>query len=409
MKFLHTSDWHLGKMFHEKSLLEDQEYVLNQILDVLINAEKKGKPYAALVVSGDIYDRAMPPAQATNLLNNFLVKATVSLPNLHIFMNSGNHDNSTRLSFCAELLEKHKIHLATDTKKITDPVIVEQAQEKVAFYQLPFLTPFSVSPDSSDFSQNSQGICRTQQELYNAACAKIIKTHKEKFADLPCVLNAHLYTLGSIPGNSERTNIGTAEQVDVSVFKDFTYGAFGHIHKYQICDKEKRCYYSGALLAYNFDDSPKTCMLDVELKSLNEKPLVKQIPFKPLHQISKITTKMENLIGTKTDFALINENKNNYVQVILTDNVMPTEAFANLKTVFPYLMMVTLKQQISERKNLSIQQRKEAINSHNPEKIFNQFIKDVYGDVSDKDSLDFFDEQRKIFTQEAANVEKTRG
>ena len=72
-------------------------------------------------------------------------------------------------------------------------------------------------------------------------------------------------------------------------------------------------------------------------------------------------------------------------------------------------MMVTLKQQISERKNLSIQQRKEAINSHNPEKIFNQFIKDVYGDVSDKDSLDFFDEQRKIFTQEAANVEKTRG
>ena len=104
MRFLHTSDWHLGKLFHEKSMLEDQKFMLDKIFEIMKQAAAKGEPYEALVVSGDIYDRAMPPSEAVSLLNSFLVKTTKELPELHIFMNSGNHDSATRLAYAAEFL-----------------------------------------------------------------------------------------------------------------------------------------------------------------------------------------------------------------------------------------------------------------------------------------------------------------
>ena len=408
MKFLHTSDWHLGKVFHEKVLIEDQKFVLDQILEILASAQKKDTPYAALVISGDIYDRAIPSAEATNLFNYFLVKAATIQPDLHIFVNCGNHDNAVRLSFCAEILEKHNIHITTDTKKITEPVIVTQADEKIAFYQLPFLTPFSITPKNDDLQteiSEEQNPCKTQQQLYEAACTQIIKSHKENFGNMPSVLNAHLYTIGSLVGKSERANIGTAEQVNVSVFKDFTYGAFGHIHKYQVCDKENRCYYPGSLLPYNFDDAPQTGMLEVEIKNSQEKPNVNRILFKPLHKIAKITAKMENLIGSNADNALIKENADNYVQIILTDEVMPTEAYANLKTVFPNLLLLS-QHQTNSHQNIMIEQRREAMQTKNPETIFNQFIKDIYGEQPDAEKAILFEEQKKIFIEQSANLFK---
>ena len=405
MKFLHTSDWHLGKLFHEKSLLEDQAFVLDQIFEIMKAAAAKGEPYAALVVSGDIYDRAMPPSEAVTLLNSFLVRLSAELPGTHIFMNAGNHDSAARLAYAAEILELHNIHIATNTKKITEPVILEDAASgdkgaRTAFYQLPFLTPLSV--ESADGEP-----CRSQQQLYEAACARIMTKHRETYGSMPCVLNAHLFASGSSVAASERTNVGTAEQVDVSVFKEFTYGAFGHIHKYQPCDKEKRCYYPGSLLAYNFDDNPENGMLEVEITAGTGAVSVTRIPLRPLHSIAKVTAEMQELIGAQADKALIKAHQDDYVQVILTDRVMPTEAFATLKPVFPHLLSV-LSQQLSHgQTNASIQERRDAIISNDPEKIFNQFMKDVYGERSDAElqADDLFQEQKKLFVEEAGRAE----
>ena len=396
MKFLHTSDWHLGKLFHEKSLVEDQDYVLNQIIKIVLDAENKNFPYSALVISGDIYDRALPPIEATTLLNNFLVKITNVAPELHIFINSGNHDSASRLSFAAEFLEKHNIHIKTDTKNIEKPVIIEQNSEKIAFYQLPFLTPLSI-PSGTDEKQN-----RTQEELYSAALPKISKAHKKNYGSMPCVLNAHLFVAETELGSSERTNVGTIEQVSASLFSDFTYGAFGHIHKYQPCDKEKRCYYPGSLLAYNFDDSPKTGILEVEITEENPNPSVKRIEFSPLHPISKIRAKMEDLIGSNADEKIIKENKNNYVQVILTDEIMPTEAFSTLKNVFPNLLSVIMEKTAKNSKPASaIEQRKRAIDSNDPEKIFEQFMSDIGEDIESE----LVQKQKEIFVKEANKTE----
>ncbi len=412
MRILHTSDWHLGKLFHEKSLIEDQAFMLDQILKTIKKAEIDGRPFSALIVSGDIYDRALPPSEAGTLLNDFLERATGENPGLHIFLNVGNHDSAARLSFAAGFLRKHNIHICTDTKNFTDALVIEENGEKVAFYQLPFLTPYSIE-DSSETGDSSvdagtgedgeEKFLRSQEELYSVACKKIIEAHKKNYGEgVPAVLNAHLFATGAAVAASERTNVGAVEQADISHFKDFTYCAFGHIHKFQPCDKEKRCFYSGSLLPYNFDDSPECGVLDVEIKNTTDVPSVKRILLKPLHPIANLTGQMKDFIGSEAKKTLIQENQNNYVQVILTDAVMPSEAFITLKSVFPNLLCVTMKEENLGGTNVSIKSRKEAIDSNDPEKIFCQFMKDLYGDVFDDSEL--FLAQKKIFLQKAGEL-----
>ncbi len=384
MRILHTSDWHLGKLFHEKSLIDDQAFMLDQILETIKGAASEGRPFSALIVSGDIYDRALPPSEAGTLLNDFLERATGENPGLHIFLNAGNHDSAARLSFAAGFLKKHNIHICTDTKNFTDAVVIEENGEKVAFYQLPFLTPYSIKDDSGVDENGEEKSLRSQEELYSVACKKIIEAHKKNYGEgVPAVLNAHLFAAGAAVAASERTNVGAVEQADISHFKDFTYCAFGHIHKFQPCDKEKRCFYSGSLLPYNFDDSPECGVLDVEIKKSTDVPSVKRILLKPLHPIANLTGQMKDFIGSEAKKSLVQENQNNYVQVILTDAVMPSEAFITLKSVFPNLLCVTMKEENLGGKTVSIQSRKEAIDSKDPEKIFCQFMKDLYGDVFD--------------------------
>ena len=422
MRILHTSDWHLGKIFHEYSLLEDQRHVLGQIIQTLKAAEEEKNPFAALVVSGDIYDRAVPTAEATTLLNDFLVQAANLFPNLHIFMISGNHDSASRLSFAASFLEKHNIHLATDTKNFTKPVIVEQNGEKAAFYQLPFLQSGSIQKkitknfeENSDSNNDENSIeksnkefdfepCRSQQSLFEEACAQIIENHKKNFGDLPAVLNAHLFTLGGIKNASERSNIGTAEQVDANIFKDFAYGAFGHIHKFQVCDKNHRCYYPGSLLAYNFDDDAESGMLDVEIKSKEEIPSVKRIFFKPLHKIVTLEGKFSDFINPQKNAETVKNNKDNFLQIILTDETLPTEPFARLKSIFPNLLVLSSKERATSKTNISLEQKEKAMKSNNPEEIFSQFLADLYGETEKSESRELFEQEKKLFLEESKNL-----
>lgn len=403
MRILHTSDWHLGKTFHEYFLIEDQRFVLNQILEVIKKAELEQNPFSALIVSGDIYDRAIPAAEATTLLSDFLTDLVEKFPYLHIFMISGNHDSASRLSFATSFLEKHNIHLATSTQKILEPIILEKDEEKVAFYQIPFLQPGSIKKENSD------EILRTQEELFFEICRQIDLTHSEKYKNLPSVLNAHLFTLGSVHSFSERSNIGTAEQVDVSIFKNFTYGAFGHIHKFQVCDKQHKCYYSGSLLPYNFDDSPESGMLDVEVKSKNEIPTVKRILFEPLHKIVTLEGKFSDFIDFEKNKKYLDEHKNDFLQIILTDEIEPREPFSKLKNIFPNLLVLSSKNRANSKMNFSIQKRKEAISSNDFGQIFTQFLNDVYGIQEDSNQIsdsELIKNEKELFEKEAKELER---
>lgn len=485
MRILHTSDWHLGKSFHEYFLIEEQHFVLNQILETIKKAELEKNPFSALVVSGDIYDRAIPPVEATTLLNDFLTDLVEKFPYLHVFMISGNHDSASRLSFATSFLEKHNIHLATSTKKILEPIVIEKNDEKVVFYQIPFLHSGEIPASSArmtnfanskmtnlesarmtdfansrmtnlesvemidfasaskidcenvgktdfenvendnmkDFqtdkmsncenkkktnSEQAEKILQTQEELFSEICNQIDLYHSKNYGNLPSVLNAHLFTLGSIHSSSERSNIGTAEQVDVSIFKNFTYGAFGHIHKFQVCDKEHRCYYSGSLLPYNFDDSAESGMLDVEIKSKNEIPTVKRILFNPLHKIATLEGKFDDFIDSEKNKKYLDEHKNDFLQIILTDEIEPHEPFAKLKNIFPNLLVLSSKSRANSKINFSIQKRKDAISSNDFGQIFNQFLNDVYGISEDTNQIlesELVKKEKELFEKEAKELE----
>lgn len=411
MRILHTSDWHLGKIFHGFSLVDDQKFALNQILEALENAEKEKNPFSALVVSGDIYDRAVPPAEASSLLSGFLTETSEKFPYLHIFMISGNHDSAARLSFAASFLEKHKIHLATDTRNFTECVLVEKKDEKsgaaeiVAFYQLPFLQPLSIKPAGEE---NPEKECRGQEELFREACFQIIEHHKKSLDGIPSVLNAHLFTLGSACGSSERSCIGNTEQVGSGIFKDFSYGAFGHIHKFQPCGQNRSCYYPGALLAYSFDDNPETGMLDVEIEP-SGKVHVQRILFKPLHRIAKIEGKFSDFADSQRNAEVVKNHKNDFLQIVLDDETEPSEPFARLKQIFPNLLLLSFKKHEENSSGISIQKRKKAINSNDFGQIFDQFWSDIYGNQNpDGGKPELVEAEKALFKKEADEMEKEK-
>lgn len=422
MRILHTADWHLGKVFYGYSLIEDQKFVLNQIFEELKKAEDEKNPYSALVISGDIYDRSIPPVEATELLNDFLTKTSENFLTLHIFIISGNHDGATRLSFASSFLAKHNIHITTDTKHFLEPMIIKdlQSEQKVAFYQLPFLHSGEISASSAEMtepksaemtisseanekkSEKNEEILRSQEELFSAACEQIINHHKKNYENMPSVLNAHLFTLGSNVEASERSCIGTAEQVNSSIFKDFTYGAFGHIHKFQVCDKNHHCYYSGSLLPYHFDDDEKSGFLDVEIKNAQEIPVVKRVLFKPLHKIAKLEGKFEDFITSGKNDEIVANHKADFLQITLTDEVEPKEPFARLKSIFPNLLMLSLKNRQNANSSFSMENRKKAIKSNDFGQIFSQFLNDVYGE---REESEIIKKEKQIFEEEAKKID----
>lgn len=382
MRFLQTSDWHLGKSLNGHMLLEDQKEILNQIIQQLQTAADEGKPYAAMLVPGDIYDRSIPPEEATDLLSDFLSQVKERFPELHLFICAGNHDSAPRLSFAADIFNKQNIHITGNTKNYKEPIILSEKngemEEKVAVYQLPYLYPRSIKNESDE-----ETYLYRQQELYEEACTHIFEAHNKNYGDIPAVLCAHLFTMGALTGGSERSNVGDTEQVSVDIFKGFTYGAFGHIHGYHVCDSEKRCFYSGAPLAYHVDDKPDTYMLDVVVNG-KDVPVVEKIQFQPLHPVVKFEGKIAEFTNLDKKWE---KYKNHYVYISLTDEVAIPNAHDLLRPVFPFLISAQPKERTYTGKKASIAERKNAVESKDINKIFLQFLKDVNENATEDDEL----------------------
>ncbi|MFA6855877.1 MAG: exonuclease SbcCD subunit D [Treponema sp.] len=428
MKFLQTGDWHLGKIFHEMSLIPDQQYFLSQITAELLNAQSKGEPYDALIVPGDIYDRSVPPSEAVTLLSTFLTKTYRTFSNLHIFMLSGNHDSANRLSFASQILADDNIHICTDTTHLTEPVLAGRGSGTVAVYQIPFLHPGEIRKKdeaaaavlsgkdgqqdlfSGQESFQSGGILHTQQELVSEAVSQIQEHHHKMYADLPAVVCAHLFTTSGRVSKSERSCVGTAEQVDADILSQFSYTALGHLHGVQKVGKKSNIWYSGAPLAYSFDDSPETFMLSVCIEKDNKKEtvLVNKIPFMPLHKVVRLEGPFEKFYGKDSDRQLISMNKENYVEIICTDNSVPENPMTLLRQNF-YNILSFRKQDLAEGgSTTTMENRRKVIESDSADKserLFDLFIHDVYGE-SVPSGKNYADE-RKLFLELARNYSWT--
>ncbi len=316
MKFFHLSDLHLGMRLKNFSLLEDQKHILDEILS-LAESERPD----AVVIAGDVYDRAVPSAEAVELFDDFLsALSEKGFPTLIIF---GNHDSPERVAFGSRLMKTSGIYLSPVYEGHAESVSFSDGFGTVRFHLLPFLKPSGVRrfyPDEEINSYTDAIRCAVSHMDIDAAERNVIVTHQ--------------FVTGASQSGSEEINVGGTDNVDASVFDAFDYVALGHIHGAQSVGRET-IRYCGTPLKYSF--SEKDQEKSVTVVEMREKGniAISVLPLHPLHDMREIRGTYNDLVLYKnyagTDTA-------DYIRAILTDEDEVPNAMARLREVYPNIM-----------------------------------------------------------------------
>lgn len=348
MKILHLSDLHIGLKLHNRDLAEDQRYVFRQI----IKRAKEQLPQA-IVIAGDIYDRAVPSAEAVDFFDWFISSMTEASPKSQIMIISGNHDSGSRLNVFRSVLQKRNIHMIgrppereADT---IEKVVVEDAYGPVNFYLLPFVKPSMVrkiigtDSDGRNFSYNTAFQKLLQRENINTSERNILVSHQ--FFLPPGKKETEIERM-----DSEIITVGNIDQIDGNVLEIFDYAALGHIHKpMRVGSAFYR--YCGTPMAYSVSEAGQE--KGAILVSLGEKGDIESqvLPLQPLHQVKVIEGSFHDVLKQGCD---------DYVTVVLTDkkDLDVIDMQQQIRYKFPNLLEIRRKQQVSfgKQKNLSQKQ-----------------------------------------------------
>ncbi|MGW6392648.1 exonuclease SbcCD subunit D [Streptomyces sp. NPDC055103] len=323
MRLLHTSDWHLGRSFHRVALLEAQAAFLDHLV-----ATVHAHQVDAVLVAGDVYDRAVPPLPAVELFDTALHRlAEAGVPTVMI---SGNHDSARRLGVGAGLIERAGIHLRTDPAGIGTPVVLTDAHGDVALYGLPYLEPALVREQLGAAKGGHEAVLAAAMDRVRADLAG-------RPAGIRSVVLAHAFVAGGAPSDSERDiTVGGVAAVPAGVFDGVDYVALGHLHGSQTLTPRVR--YSGSPLAYSFSeaDHRKTMWL-IDLGPGGADGAVRtaeRIDCPVPRPLARIRGRLDDLLA---DPALA-PHEQSWVEATLTDPVRPTEPMARLAERFPHTL-----------------------------------------------------------------------
>ena len=319
MKFIHLSDLHLGKRVNEISMLDDQAYILHQILEIADTEHPD-----AVVVAGDVYDKSVPSGEAVTLFDDFLVRlAKRRVPTLVI---SGNHDSPERLAFGNRLLDASGIHISPVYNGEIHPITLHDAYGPVQFWLLPFLKPVHVKrffPDETI-------------ESYTDACRAAI-SHMAVDPSVRNVLVTHQFVTGAATCESEELSVGGTDNVDASIFEGFSYVALGHIHGPQNIGSN-RIRYCGTPLKYSFSEANHHKSVTVVSLGETGEVRLQLCPLLPKHDLREIRGSFASV--TDPSF-YAGSARDDYLHVILTDEEDIPEAVGKLRQIYPNLMKLS--------------------------------------------------------------------
>ncbi len=320
MRLLHCSDLHLGKRVHECSMTEEQRHILKQIASIAVAQQVDG-----IIIAGDLYDKLVPSIEAVGLLDEFLTSLWEQ--HLPVYLISGNHDSPERLSFGTQLLEQNDVYLAGVFTGKAQHLSLQDAYGALELYLLPFIKPAVVR---SFYPEESI-------ETYEDA-VRVVLSHSDIDPQKRNVLVAHQFVTnnGREPerSDSETLSVGALDQVDVSLFDGFDYVALGHIHGPQKIGRET-VRYCGSPLKYSFSEwRHKKSVTIVELK---EKGIVllEQVPLVPIHNLREIRGTLSSLLKPEV---VAQGDPQDYLRVILTDEIPPYDPLGQLRQVYPNLL-----------------------------------------------------------------------
>ncbi|GHT68923.1 nuclease SbcCD subunit D [Spirochaetia bacterium] len=398
IKFLHTADLHLGKIFHERSLIEDQQFMLDALVQIL-----EDKSYSALLIAGDVYDRSIPSPDAVKLLGSFLAKVKVKRPDLEILIIPGNHDSPARLGFGRELFAELGIRFVTDAEDCDKPIVISNTtdDESCAFFLLPFLNPGSLREDNPAAEGEP---LRSQSKLAAAASARLEQA-RQRCADegiTYSVLAAHLFAAGALESDSERIFLGSAERADINFFAGFDYIALGHLHRLQQVGKNG--WYSGSPLAYSFAEASAPdragsvkSFLSVELDG---EVRVTPIPIKPLRRVSRLSGSFDWFFRESAKDSEVCAAEKDFLEISLTGRALTENPLALLTKRFPNLLSIKQDEAFSGILISHAGLRAPAAGNgerRNTADDFAEFLTGLYGEADD--------EELKLFRELLAELE----
>ncbi len=319
MKFIHTSDWHLGRQFASRLLIEDQAYILEQIIACL-----KQHQAQALLISGDIYDRSVPPVSAVALLDRMLQQIVrLDIP---VIMIPGNHDSAQRLGFAAEQLSASGVHIIADFEQMLKPVEIVQGEEKICFYGIPFNDPELVRHYYNE-------PVSTYEQAHRLLLDKISNAMDKSVTN---VLLAHCFLDGAEGSESERPlSIGGSDVVPYTLFKDFDYVALGHLHGPQY-KGAPHIRYSGSILKYSFSEQFHHKSVTLVETDAGGKLEIQALPLTPLRDVRTVEGTLDSIIKQgKQDPAA-----QDYVLIKLQDTHAVLDPIGKIREVYPNVLQI---------------------------------------------------------------------
>lgn len=330
MRLMHLGDLHFGKMVNGFLMIEDQEFVLEQIKQYIQTYRPD-----AVMLAGDIYDRSVPPARAVALYNQFLKDLLIELktPVLAI---AGNHDGAELIDFGHELFEAAQYYVAGNFTKIIKKVRLQDDAGPVNFYLLPF----------ADYAVVREALNHPEIKSLNDAMKAIMEANPIDSTERNVLITHAFVVGGEAPEQSESEKklvVGGKESVDATLLEHFNYVALGHLHRTQRVNSDK-IRYSGSLLKYSFSEEhyhKSMTMIDLDAEG---EISIELLPLKPRRDMRTITGKLDELL------TLEDEGQEDYLRVILTDEGELLEPMAKLRQVYPNVMLLELERRFSEFK-----------------------------------------------------------
>lgn len=350
MKIIHISDLHLGKNLNGINLFEDQKYILSKIIEII-----KEEKIDALLISGDIYDKSIPSAEAVFLLDEFLGK--IKKLNIATFIISGNHDNQRRLSYGNAIFKNNNIFISKVYDGEVEKITLEDEFGKVNFYLLPFLKPSMVSPFFDGRNINS----------YDDAIALALEdTLANLKNDERNIILAHQFVTGGSLSDSEDVVVGGVDNISKDHFHKFDYVALGHLHTPQKLGEN--IYYSGTPLKYSISEANhKKGLMLITLKEKGNLEIAK-IPLKPKRDLRKIKGKYADIVLKKN---YENTDTQDLVAITLTDEEEIPDIIYKLRAIYPNILSIDYENKSSEMEKIELAK----IKVKSPLELFGEFYK----------------------------------
>lgn len=376
MKILHTSDWHLGRQFHGQSLEDDHAVILEQIFAALIENVPN-----VLIIAGDIFDRASPPASAVRQFNDF-IKRVASETKTAIVMIAGNHDSGDRIDSMAIMTDPNRALIRGPLIADEKPLILEDEHGTVAFSALPFGYEFAAREcfESDDINAPAD-VIRAQ---ISAA-----KQHLPKGARW--VVVAHAFVSGASPSDSERNLgriVGGIETVPSDVFDGAHYVALGHLHRPQTVSAE-HIRYSGSPLAFGFDESDRQKSMSLIDLAADGSINVKELDFIPIRKVRTLRGKLEDLLAS-------GKASSDFIKIVLADDGRLIDPMKQIQALYVNASALSYER---DEANKTVSAPKQVTASlTNPAQVISEFLMQVRGEDQTEDEAKIIEAQLKALS-----------